>query len=121
MEKVRNLPGRIAKSEYGLTSMEYALAAALVGVVIIASIVAVGVNLTGSFTTIATSIDTAVEKKRNALVNEPTSPGDIVDTDHKKRTGPGDKIALGDTSYGKPTTPVVVPPPAAQQQAKNPL
>jgi Flp pilus assembly pilin Flp len=69
MEKVRNLPWRMVKSESGLTALEYALAAALVGVVIIASTIAVGINLTGSFATIATSIETSAGNAANGLGN----------------------------------------------------
>lgn len=69
MEKVRNLPWRMVKSESGLTALEYALAAALVSVVIIASLVAVGINLTGNFATIATSIETSGDNPANDVGN----------------------------------------------------
>ena len=44
------------KDESGATAIEYGLIAALIGVVIIVSVRAVGTTLTGTFTTISTEL-----------------------------------------------------------------
>ena len=52
MIKFRNL----LKSKNGATAIEYGLIAALIGVVIIASVTALGTSIKGQFTTISTAI-----------------------------------------------------------------
>ena len=48
------------KDEEGATAIEYGLIAALISVVIIAAVTTVGTNLTGVFTSVATSLSGAV-------------------------------------------------------------
>jgi len=51
--------GRLAcflRDESGATAIEYGLIAALIAVVIIGAVTAVGTNLSGSFNTVATSL-----------------------------------------------------------------
>ena len=52
MTRFRNL----LKSKTGATAIEYGLIAALIGVVIIASVTALGTSIKGQFTTISTAI-----------------------------------------------------------------
>ncbi len=47
---------RFAKNESGATAIEYGLIVALIAVVIIGAVTAVGTNLSGSFNTIAASV-----------------------------------------------------------------
>ena len=44
------------RNESGATAIEYGLIAALIAVVIITAVTAVGTNLTGTFNTVATSV-----------------------------------------------------------------
>ena len=44
------------RDESGATAIEYGLIAALIAVVIITAVTAVGTNLTGTFNTVATSV-----------------------------------------------------------------
>ena len=55
MIKLRSL----LKSRDGATAIEYGLIAALIGVVIIASVTALGTSIKGQFTTISTAIAAA--------------------------------------------------------------
>jgi len=50
---MKNLLWRFVKDEAGVTAMEYGLIAALIAVVIIGAVQAVGTNLTGTFNTVA--------------------------------------------------------------------
>ncbi len=50
---------RFLKDEDGVTAIEYGLIAALIAVVIIAAVSAVGISLTGIFNTISTKLDSA--------------------------------------------------------------
>ena len=50
---MKNLLWRFVKDEAGVTAMEYGLIAALIAVVIIGAVSAVGTNLTGTFNTVA--------------------------------------------------------------------
>ncbi len=59
MEDALNLPRRIAKSESGVTAIEYGLIAALLAVVIIAALIAVGLNLNTTFETVAAATSDA--------------------------------------------------------------
>lgn len=52
MKKLMNL----IKGEEGVTAIEYGLIAALIAVVIIAAVTAVGTNLNGTFTTVSTKL-----------------------------------------------------------------
>jgi pilus assembly protein Flp/PilA len=52
MKKLMNL----IKGEEGVTAIEYGLIAALIAVVIIAAVTAVGTNLNGTFTTVSTNL-----------------------------------------------------------------
>jgi pilus assembly protein Flp/PilA len=56
---MRNLITRFRKSEKGATAIEYGLIAALIAVVIITAITAVGTSLTGAFNTVSTKVDAA--------------------------------------------------------------
>jgi pilus assembly protein Flp/PilA len=47
---------RFAKNESGATAIEYGLIAALIAVVIIGAVTAVGTNLSTTFTTVSTSL-----------------------------------------------------------------
>jgi pilus assembly protein Flp/PilA len=47
---------RFVKAEDGATAIEYGLIVALIAVVIIGAVTAVGTNLSGTFTNIATSV-----------------------------------------------------------------
>jgi pilus assembly protein Flp/PilA len=47
---------RFAKNESGATAIEYGLIVALIAVVIIGAVTAVGTNLSSKFNTVATSI-----------------------------------------------------------------
>jgi pilus assembly protein Flp/PilA len=53
---MRNLISRLMKSEKGATAIEYGLIAALISVVIITALVALGSKLTGTFNTVATAM-----------------------------------------------------------------
>ena len=55
MEKLR----RFFKDEEGVTAIEYGLIAALIAVVIIGAVTAVGTALSGKFTTISTDVGAA--------------------------------------------------------------
>ena len=55
MIKLRNL----LKSKNGATAIEYGLIAALIGVVIISSVTALGTSIKAKFTTISTAIAAA--------------------------------------------------------------
>jgi len=50
---MKNLLWRFVKDEAGVTAMEYGLIAALIAVVIIGAVSAVGTSLTGTFNTVA--------------------------------------------------------------------
>ncbi len=50
---------RFLKDEDGVTAIEYGLIAALIAVVIIVAVSAVGVSLSGIFNTISTKLDSA--------------------------------------------------------------
>ena len=50
------LISRFLKDEEGATAIEYGLLAALIALVIIAAVTAIGTNLSGQFNTIATSV-----------------------------------------------------------------
>ena len=50
---------RFLKDEEGVTAIEYGLIAALIAVVIIVAVSAVGVSLNGIFNTISTKLDSA--------------------------------------------------------------
>lgn len=58
--KMRNVV-KFLKDESGATAIEYGLIAALVGVAIIAAVTALGGSLSGLFTAISSTLDTAVE------------------------------------------------------------
>ena len=51
-----NYLARFLRDESGATAIEYGLIAALIAVVIITAVTAVGTNLTGTFNTVATSV-----------------------------------------------------------------
>ena len=55
MEKIR----RFFKEEEGVTAIEYGLIAALIAIVIIAAVAAVGTNLNSLFGTVASSLGSA--------------------------------------------------------------
>ena len=55
MIKLRNL----LKSKNGATAIEYGLIAALIGVVIISAVTALGTSIQGQFNTISTAISSA--------------------------------------------------------------
>lgn len=52
---------RFLKDESGATAIEYGLIAALVAVVIIGAVTSVGTSLDALFTTVASSLDNAVQ------------------------------------------------------------
>jgi pilus assembly protein Flp/PilA len=54
-----NLISRFVRDESGATAIEYGLIAALIAVVIITGVSAVGTSLQAKFTTISTSVDNA--------------------------------------------------------------
>ena len=51
-----NLFSRMIADESGVTAIEYGLIAALVAVIIIGAVATVGTNLSGTFSTVATSL-----------------------------------------------------------------
>ena len=53
---MRNLFHRIFGDQSGVTAIEYGLIAALIAVVIITAVTAVGTNLTATFSTVATNL-----------------------------------------------------------------
>jgi pilus assembly protein Flp/PilA len=53
---VSNLVFRFCRDEKGVTAIEYGLIAALIAVVIIAAVSAVGVNLSTTFSSVASSL-----------------------------------------------------------------
>jgi pilus assembly protein Flp/PilA len=57
--KLSNLPAAFIKDEKGATAIEYGLIAALISVVIIAAVTAVGTQLTKTFTTVSNALSTA--------------------------------------------------------------
>jgi len=54
-----NIISRFVRDESGATAIEYGLIAALIAVVIITALTAVGTQLSAKFSTIATSVSTA--------------------------------------------------------------
>ena len=50
---------RFRKEEEGVTAIEYGLIAALIAVVIIVAVTAVGTSLSGTFNTVSTSVNSA--------------------------------------------------------------
>jgi pilus assembly protein Flp/PilA len=61
MEKLVTATRRFLRDEEGVTAIEYGLIAALIAVVIIASVQAVGGGLTTVFTSIATALGVVAE------------------------------------------------------------
>ena len=59
MEKFLSATRRFLRDEEGVTAIEYGLIAALIAVVIIIAVTAIGVNLKTVFCTIATALGTA--------------------------------------------------------------
>ena len=57
---MKTLVSRFVKDETGVTAIEYGLIAALIAVVIIASVTLVGTQLTAVFTRIQTSLAAAI-------------------------------------------------------------
>ncbi|MBW0002650.1 MAG: Flp family type IVb pilin [Hyphomicrobiales bacterium] len=55
----RGLPAAFIRDERGATAIEYGLIAALISVVIVAALTAVGTQLTKTFTTVSTALSTA--------------------------------------------------------------
>jgi pilus assembly protein Flp/PilA len=53
---MRNLVSRMITDESGVTAIEYGLIAALVAVIIIGAVAAVGTNLSTTFSTVAGSL-----------------------------------------------------------------
>ena len=53
---MRNLMSRFAREESGATAIEYGLIAALIAVVIIGAVTAIGTNLSTKFNTVATTL-----------------------------------------------------------------
>ncbi len=53
---MNKLIARFAKDESGATAIEYGLIAALISVAIIGAVSAIGTNLTGKFSTIASQL-----------------------------------------------------------------
>ncbi len=51
-----NIFSRFIRDESGATAIEYGLIAALIAVVIITGVTAVGTNLSGTFTTLSTKL-----------------------------------------------------------------
>lgn len=60
MDKVTVFAKKFLQEEDGVTAIEYGLIAALIAVVIIASVTAVGQNLVRVFQNIATALSTAL-------------------------------------------------------------
>jgi pilus assembly protein Flp/PilA len=56
---VKNLLKKIRKDEAGATAIEYGLIAALIAVVLISTLSALGNNMKNSFTKISTNVSTA--------------------------------------------------------------
>jgi pilus assembly protein Flp/PilA len=54
--RMSQLIARLMKDESGATAIEYGLIAALISVVIITAVTAVGTNLSGKFNAIATAL-----------------------------------------------------------------
>jgi pilus assembly protein Flp/PilA len=52
-------PGRFLRDEEGVTAIEYGLIAALIALVIVGAVVAIGTTLSGSFTTVSTDMGAA--------------------------------------------------------------
>lgn len=71
MEAALTFRRRLAGSESGVTAIEYGLVAALIGVVIITAVAAVGVNLGNTFETVAEATSDGTNKSKN-----PGQPGD---------------------------------------------
>jgi pilus assembly protein Flp/PilA len=55
-ERVMNRLANFLRDESGATAIEYGLIAALIAVVIITAVTAVGTNLSGTFNTVASSV-----------------------------------------------------------------
>ena len=53
---MRNFFSRLITDESGVTAIEYGLIAALVAVIIIGAVATVGTSLSGTFSTVATSL-----------------------------------------------------------------
>ncbi|MGH6878750.1 MAG: Flp family type IVb pilin [Rhizomicrobium sp.] len=53
---MKNLVSRFVTDESGVTAIEYGLIAALLAIVIIAAVSAVGTSLSGTFSTVAASL-----------------------------------------------------------------
>jgi pilus assembly protein Flp/PilA len=53
---MKNLVSRFVSNESGVTAIEYGLIAALIAVVIIGAVTAVGTSLSTTFSTVATSL-----------------------------------------------------------------
>jgi len=53
---VENLLGHFRRDEAGVTAIEYGLIAALIAIIIIGAVAAVGTNLSGVFSTVSTSL-----------------------------------------------------------------
>ncbi len=51
-----NLFSRFVRDESGATAIEYGLIAALIAVVVIGAVTAVGTNLSGTFTNVSTAV-----------------------------------------------------------------
>ncbi len=60
---MRNLLNRFAKDESGATAIEYGLIAALIAVVIIGALLAVGDSLKEKFNAVSTELDAATVDK----------------------------------------------------------
>jgi pilus assembly protein Flp/PilA len=56
---MRNFINRFAKDESGATAIEYGLIAALISVVIIGALMAIGPKVAGMFKTVETQLETA--------------------------------------------------------------
>ena len=52
-------PRRFFEDEEGVTAIEYGLIAALIALVIVGAVVAIGTTLSGSFTTVSTDVSGA--------------------------------------------------------------
>jgi pilus assembly protein Flp/PilA len=53
---MRNMISRFMSDESGVTAIEYGLIAALIAVLIIGAVAAVGTNLSSTFSTVSTSL-----------------------------------------------------------------
>ena len=53
---MRKFIQKLAKSKAGVTAIEYGLIAALIAIIIIGAVAAVGTNLSTTFSTVATSL-----------------------------------------------------------------